>query len=310
MAIKYLKGIYGIESIKTTRPRGFEFPLGLRLVGSTATTANSADSVTPQTFDVFIVAGGNGSSRYGNPPDGNTTGPRCSGGGGAGGVRLFSANNFNTLPEYQNLCSISATSENFIPIIVGGSGSASCFSNIENTAGGRGGAGGSVDYGASGRSGYTGGSGGGGGLAWSPAPTATSGAGGAGTAGQGCGGQPAGGPGGSATAACSTTGGLTTSFTGESIRFGDGGQGGSPACLSGAANRGNGGQGGPSVGRPAPSFNSTGGSGIVAVRYRNPAAPTTPLATGGNCVCCTGGCIIHVFCSSGFLNLESQFSIN
>jgi hypothetical protein len=27
-------------------------------------------------------------------------------------------------------------------------------------------------------------------------------------------------------------------------------------------------------------------------------------------VCCTGGCIIHIFNSSGFLNVESQFNIN
>jgi hypothetical protein len=57
------------------------------------------------------------------------------------------------------------------------------------------------------------------------------------------------------------------------------------------------------VGRP-------GGSGIVALRYRNPASPTTALASGGDCVCCTGGCIIHIFNSSGFFNVATQFSIN
>jgi hypothetical protein len=34
------------------------------------------------------------------------------------------------------------------------------------------------------------------------------------------------------------------------------------------------------------------------------------LATGGNTVCCTGDCIIHIFCSSGFLNVNTSFSIN
>jgi hypothetical protein len=55
---------------------------------------------------------------------------------------------------------------------------------------------------------------------------------------------------------------------------------------------------------------AAGGSGIIAVRYRNPAAPTIPLASGGNCVCCTGGCIIHIFNSSGFMNLTSSIDIN
>jgi hypothetical protein len=75
------------------------------------------------------------------------------------------------------------------------------------------------------------------------------------------------------------------------------------------ANRGNGGGGACSLTgdfRPG----TAGGSGIVAIRYRNPAAPTTPIAVGGDCVCCTGECIIHIFNSSGFLNVATEFSIN
>jgi hypothetical protein len=312
MAIKYLRGQSGLPTVpvKTTRPTGFKFPVGLNFSSSSA-TANGASTATAETFDVLVVAGG-GSGGGPSAPFGH------SGGGGAGGVRLLSSNSFTEVTEYRNPSSISGTT-NFIPVIVGGSGTNSCFGSSFITC--RGGVGGTGGYGPTAAG--PGGSGGGG-AKQGPTPGApvyfnNPLPGGDGIAGQGCCGTPGapgvacGGAGGAAT--CSLTApnicncnGLTTSITGTSVRYGDGGNGSPTPCngIAGTANRGNGGNG------SAPGVNSggAGGSGIVAIRYRNPAAPTTPLVTGGNTVCCTGGCIIHIFTSSGFLNVNSVFSIN
>lgn len=316
MAIKYLRGIYGKDQVKTTRPVGFKFPVGLNFSSASA-AANGASTTTTETFDVLVVAGG-GVGGGPNHPFGH------GGGGGAGGIRLLSSNSFTELTEYRNPSFISGTS-NFIPVVVGGSATNSCFGSSFITC--RGGAGGRGGYVADeDKPGAPGGSGGGG-TKQGPVPGAPAQfndgyCGGNGIIGQGCCGTPAapglacGGSGGAAT--CSLTApnicncnGLTTSITGVSVRYGDGGNGGPTPCngIAGTANRGNGGNAGPSppqVSGPG----GLGGSGIVAVRYRNPVAPTTPIATGGDCICCTGGCIIHIFNSSGFLNVNTTFSIN
>jgi hypothetical protein len=310
MAIKYLRSQFGLPTVpvKTTRPTGFKFPLGLK-INSDTDLANSSTTATIGTFDVFVVGGG-GSA-------GGSFGTYFGGGGGGGGVRLFSANSFSEVAENKNPNFITGTT-NFIPVVVGGSGGNSCFGSAFIACRGGGGGRLGVDVGNGGGNGGTGGSGGGGG--WR-CTYGGAGVGGAGIVGQGCcgtagtPGPSAGqtGSGGSATCSCTAPAlcnrnGLTTSFTGTPIRYSDGGDG-SPSPLNGcagAANRGIGGNGtSPFVLGPG-----AGGSGIVAIRYQNPAAPTTPLATGGNCICCTGGCIIHIFTSSGFLNVNTSFSIN
>jgi hypothetical protein len=312
MGIKYLKGLYTDTRPKTTRPNAVAYPIGLNVIGG-AVSANSANTTTSETFDVLIVAGGgNGGGRngFGDPfqPSGGG-----GGGGGAGGLRVFSANSFNELPQYKNPEATDGV-VNFIPVSVGGAGGSSSFGNISNTRGGFGGCGGPP--GAAGQPGQPGGSGGGGGGSWEANPGV--GVGGDGIAGQGCPGasrapHPQGpgrnlnGAAGGAALGTGTTSGLTTSITGTNIRYADGGPAGPGAAAD--ANRGNGG-GGVSNARGVVPVGGAGGSGIVAVRYRNPAAPTTPLATGGDCICCTGGCIIHIFGSSGFLNVTSDISIN
>jgi hypothetical protein len=301
MGIKYLKGIYSETKPKTTRPKGLDFPLGLQ-VSSVLGTANSANSTAQQTFDLLLVAGGgSGGNRQFTPPDGRGG---QGGGGGAGGVRIFSGNNFSELSQFGNPNNIFGTT-NFIPVGVGGGGGSSNFGSIFNSGGGTGGVGrprgpGPANPGPGGPGG-PGGSGGGageGGPVYSP----INGTAGTGIDGQGCNGS--GRTGGSAIG----PGAITTSITGTAIAFGQGGSAGPQA--TGTANRGNGGGGANRSYGPAGSvYLDNGGSGIVAIRYRNPAAPTTPLATGGDCVCCTGGCIIHIFNSSGFLNVQTNFSI-
>jgi hypothetical protein len=296
MAIKYFRSLRTIEKPRNTRPVGMRFPIGLD-IDSPLQQANSATITTQQTFDSLIVAGGgNGGRRV---PAYNAN-PQNGGGGGAGGVRVFSANNFSELSEFKNAANFIGTC-NVIPVLVGSGGTNSCFGNgFVNCRGGAGGNGGWNSQPGGGYSGSPGGSGGSRGAGIGAA------VGGNGIAEQGCpGSNIAAGIGGSATAPASTTGGLTTSFTGTSVTYGNGGAGAS-AATPGAANRGNGGNGANSIGQ----YGGGGGSGVVAIRYRNPAAPTTPLAQGGNCICCTGGCIIHIFNSSGTLNIDSAFSIN
>jgi len=302
MGIKYLKGIYGDTKPKTTRPEGLKFPIGLKVTSPTA-SANSANTTTSETFDVLLVAGGGtgGGARVSPLPWGASNG----GGAGAGGLRIFSANSFTDLTGYLSPLSTDPSGVNFIPVTVGGGGGSSAFGGTTNSTGGTGGCGGqrNPESPSAGQPGFPGSSGGGGGIGQ------TNGGGGTGIFGQGCNGGTAGG---SALANNSTTGGLTTAITGSNIRYADGG--GPGAGNVGTANRGNGGGGGPRGGgptQPAPALlGGSGGSGIVALRYRNPASPTTALASGGDCVCCTGGCIIHIFNSSGFFNVATQFSIN
>jgi len=294
MAIKFLRGLYRITDLRNTRPAGFRFPIGLK-IDSPTDLANGSSTVTQGTFDVLLVAGGGGGGA--RQPLVAPVGSAEGGGGGGGGIRLLSSNAFTELTSYKNPTFIDSTT-NFIPVIVGGN---SCFSQLCANAGGGGGPGGSGQpnyLAARSQPGGCGGSGGGGG-----GPRRIPGNG---IPGQGFPGGPDG-QGGSAQGAGAGSG-LSTSFTGESISFSNGatrGQG-----QPGQVNRGNGGRGGSTPGPQGGSMpGGSGGSGLVAIRYRNPAAPTTPLASGGT-ICCTGGCIIHVFCSSGFLNVNSNFSLN
>jgi hypothetical protein len=148
MAIKFLRGIYKADQLKTTRPVGFKFPLGLKL-SNTLETANSSTTATIGTFDILVVGGG-GSSGIG--------GPGQSGGGGGGGVRFFTANSFSEMPEFKNPTFITGTT-NFIPVVVGGTAGRSCLSSAFIACGG--GTGGSGQWGSN--NGEVGGSGGGGG---------------------------------------------------------------------------------------------------------------------------------------------------
>jgi len=306
MGIRYLKGIYNQQQVQTTRPKGFEFPIGLAIT-SPLQGANSANSETTQTFDLMVIGGGGAGAdtNTGGPEDGNY---RQGGGGGGGGIKIVSGNNWTDMLEYKNPVSIDQTT-NFMRVVVGGAGSPSCF-GVNNCVSG-GGSGGPENS-----PGNPGGSGGGAGARFQPL---LGGPGGCGIFGQGCDGQPkgvetgpnrVGGVGGSAIANGSTTG-ITSTITGACCTYAGGGSfspGSSPGP-AGATNRGFGGNTGwqqASGTKPG----GAGGSGIVAIRYRNPAAPTTPLATGGNTVCCTGGCIIHIFTSSGFLNVATTFDIN
>jgi len=297
MGIRYLKGIYNQQQTISTRPRGFEFPVGLNIT-SPLTGANSANSGTTQTYDLLMTGGGGGGGTGCSGPESPF---RSGGGGGGGGIKIVSGNNWNELTEFKNPVFIDQTT-NFIPVIIGGASSSTCFGTNNCVAGG--GSGGSLN--GPGGSGASGGGGGGTNIAGTPT-------GGCGCFGQGCNGgsgganppsSPAGGgTGGSACANASTTG-ITSTITGTAVVYAGGGPGccGGNGC-PGTANRGNGGSGGVNAG-------GSGGSGIVAIRYCNPAAPTTPLATGGSTICCTGGCIIHVFTSSGFLNVATTFDIN
>jgi hypothetical protein len=96
--------------------------------------------------------------------------------------------------------------------------------------------------------------------------------------------------------------GITTSFTGAPVQYSCGG-----GAICGTKIIGGG--GGSPTGDPQ-RVGDSGSAGIVAIRYCNPAAPTTPLLSGGNCVCCTGGCIIHIFTATGFICSTVNYPVN
>jgi hypothetical protein len=305
MAIKYLKGNViantSIGQIKSFRPNGFDFPRGLKL------------DIPVQTVDVFLVAGGGGGvgQRSYPGPEGGT----CRGGaGGGGGFRLLTGNNFADIVNTESF-SFAGGACLCIPVAVGaggggicitvggaGQGGTSCFTPLLQATGG--GGGGAICVGFASIPGRPGGSGGGG---------SRGGTGGLGIAGQGCNGgasngNPGGGSGGSACATGASNGpfaptpGISNSFTGAPVMYScGGGNTQTPADQKGG--------GGGSAVDPS-NFGGPGAAGQVAIRYCNPAAPTTPLLSGGNTVCCTGGCIIHVFTSSGFLCTPVSFPIN
>jgi len=302
MAIKYLKGVRGIgtQTLTTTRPTGFKFPIGIKNTGVIGgPSINSAVCATTSTIDMLIVGGG---GRGGYRPQQTNGGG--GGGGGAGGFRLITANTFTDSPAFSNTAFIVGDLQTF-PIVVGSDNSESrAFGLYVSPTGGQGGTGGYSP-------GSPGASGGGGGsqLIINPSPIRY---GGSGVAGLGCNGGNGGKgttQGGAGGGAGGNAPGLTpgsgtgTSFTGAPVTFSAGGP---PIRSDGPANSGNGGGGGNNFSQPG----GAGGSGIVAVRYVNNQAPTTPLFSGGDCVCCTGGCIIHIFCSSGFINIGAAFSIN
>lgn len=271
MGIKYLRGVFGgtEKSVKTSRPEGFKFP-----VGNFSTDNNSAfDTVS---IDILAVGGGGSGGSIWNPPE-------TPGSGGAGGFRLLSA---NSIDEFATV----APEGNYrVPILVGSGagghsspGGSSCIGCLVSCGGGGGGWQ---------NPGGNGGSGGGGG--WGC---------GCGIAGQGCDGCGGGGgtgPAGGGAFAKGCTTGITTSFTGSSRTFSNGGP--NTNNKSNATNCGGGG-GNNRVGPIGDHPSGAGAPGLVAIRYCNNLSATTPLACGGNTVCCTGGCIIHIFTSGGFLN--------
>lgn len=307
MGLRYLKGIYNQQQVLSTRPRGFEFPVGLNIT-SPLSSGNSANSGTTQTYDL-LMSGGGGGGGFGNGYPESAF--RGGGGGGAGGIRIVSGNNWTDFTEFKNPTSIDQTT-NFIPVVIGSGGgnhspgSLTCIGTTNCVGGG--------GFGGQGQNpGGSGASGGGAGGACGAASQ-----GGTGILGQGCNGgtqggnpsnSPVGGSNGGSACANASTSGITSTITGTAVAYSSGGAytGGNPGTNA-TANRGNGGGGGGNPGY-GPHQGGNGGSGIVAIRYRNPAAPTTPLATGGT-ICCTGDCIIHVFTSSGFLNVATTFAIN
>lgn len=314
MAIKFLKGVRGIgtDSYPTTRPVGHKFPVGIVLSGTAADAANSATTANVGTFDVLIVAGGGAG--------GGDSGGGRSGTGGAGGLRLLSANTFTSLPAYKSPPSIDGDQQKLCIIIgaggspnlgdVGNRGGNSCFDILTTLGGG----GGSSNIGSNGQPGGSGGSGGPGQAQGGPEgpPFIAAGTVGSGLAGQGCpGGQGSRARGGSYPGPAGSAA-FNSSFTGTAVDYACGGVNGPPAPnVGGTPGPANSGIGGGSAPPGTGTTNgASGGSGIVAVRYRNPAAPTTPLMSGGTCTVCTGGCIIHVFNASGLLNTTAQFSIN
>lgn len=268
MGIKYLRGIYGgtEKSVKTSRPEGFKFPTG----NFTAENAAGFNSVS---IDILAVGGGGSGGPIWNPPE-------TPGGAGAGGFRLTSA---NSVSEF---ASVAPEGNYRVPVIVGsgaggasGSGGPSCFGTLVACGGG---GGGGQSQGGDGGSG--------GGAGWGA---------GTGIAGQGFPGGSSGPGVGGGAFACACTCGVTSSLTGASVTYSTGG------CNNGAkvnATNCGGGGGNNRVGPQGSHPAGAGAPGIVAIRYCNPSATTTPLACGGNTVCCTGGCIIHVFTSGGFLN--------
>lgn len=288
MGIKYLRGniVGGTEfPVTNFRPPNFDYPRGL------------ATKTPLSTFDALIVGGGGG---------GGNGQPRQGGSGGGGGFRLITGNTFTEAVEGSSF-SFAGGACACIPVVVGGGGAggyagpggASSFGGSAFCSIG-GGCGTGRNYGFNPPSGGPGGSGGGGG---------SGGPGGTGIAGQGCNGgcSPGPGTGGGGGSACLTgcnnatsRPGITTSFTGAPVEYSCGGGGTTPNTIIG----GGGGQG------PNPGSGVAGSAGIVAIRYCNPVAPTTPIVNGGNCVCCTGGCILHIFTASGFLCTDVSRPIN
>lgn len=303
MSIKFLNldKTLPVEKIRSTRPTGYKYPIGLHqfLSGSNAATNTTGGTqtidgdnavhtfTTSGTFipsftsniEYLVVAGGGGGS----------FGTNQGGGGGAGGL-LYGSN-------FPVTASLSVT------VIIGAGGASSAngvnssigyvTANVETRGGGAGGTS------APGRSG---GSGGGGGLT-----RPGSFAGGAGTSGQGNpggssahidnqysgsgGGGGAGGPGQNSNLNLGGAGGvgLNYSISGSSVGYagGGGGGGGSGNPLN-ARQIPFGGGGNPNGGNPAAGFNAgvanrggggagrveggpaeqAGGSGVVIVRYQ------------------------------------------
>jgi hypothetical protein len=226
------------------------------------------ESVNTLSIDYMVVAGGGNSnpSAPGNPQGFNT------GGGGAGGVLIGSANQASVLttasPGY------ACASFYCVPVTIGAAASVSCLATFVTCGGGQG----AQSYIGNGT---PGGSGGGG----KPGNQYGTNSFGSGVAGQG---QPGteDNSGGGFSAANGT--GYTTSISGTSATFAAGGVTG--GNNPGATNTGNG-----AGGRSAPGGGGfSGGSGIVIVR-----APVGICAVGGNACCDAAGNRSYIFNSAG-----------
>ena len=267
--------------------------------------------------EVLVVAGGGGGGYY-----------AAGAGGGGGGV------SYNPNYPITSTSAITVTVGNggaggiYSPATISTNGQNSVFGNITSIGGGRGGEGWAGVAGGSGGSG-----GGGGGFDGSAGTSYISGGSGtsgqgfnggrgkgiSGNRGAGGGGGGAGGPGGDASNIGSGNGGkgLPFNISGVMRYYGGGGGGGdyggatggfggiggggtrsgsnssSQVATPGAPNSGGGGGGSRSA--TSDSWNgSSGGSGIVIVRYPGP-----QKATGGNTITSSGGYTIHTFTSSG-----------
>jgi uncharacterized protein (TIGR02145 family) len=267
----------------------------------TFTSTGAFTSPASGNVEVLVVAGGGGSGTNG-------------GGGGGGGGVVYNA-------------SLAVSNQSYTVTVGSGglgtannsqSGGNSSFSSITAVGGG---GGGSRDSDTAGK---TGGSGGGGGGAGSNTTggSGTAGQGNAGAGGYGAGGTAAGGGGGGCggvgSAGASSVGGnggvgCAYSISGMSTYYGGGGGGGLVDTYSGTGGVGGLGGGGtalstgnagtgtsigiPNTGGGAGGNESTGGSGIVIIRYpiatltnmASPATSTSGWQTSGNCV--SGKCL-------------------
>jgi hypothetical protein len=228
---------------------------------------SSISSEAPENIVSYLVVAGGGN---GGAVDSNNGG----GGGGGGGFREiknpltpYTASPLDGYPSSPNRVTITASP---FPITVGGGGTNnSVFSTITSAGGGtqsaNGGSGGGGSPVSSAGSGNTpptsppqGNNGGAGGPVSPPFPQRSGGGGGG-----------AGGAGGAGSAGTGGTPGpsVSTSITGSSTAYAQGGQGANGNTSSGpdigTANTGNG-----NGGRANPGVTRTGGSGIVIIRYK------------------------------------------
>jgi len=234
------------------------------------------ETVNTLAIDYMVVAGGGNSngSAPGNPQGFNT------GGGGAGGVLIGSANQASVLttasPGY------ACAAFYCVPITIGGAAGVSCLATFVACGGGQG----AASYIGNGT---PGGSGGGG----KPGNQYGNNGGGTGVAGQGQPGQEDNSGGGFSS--CNGTG-FTTNISGASATYATGGVTG--GNCTGATNTGNG-----AGGRSAPGGGGfSGGSGIVIVR-----APSAICAVGGNACCDASGNRSFIFNSAGAICFCGSF---
>ena len=252
--------LYGVAKLGTT-PAIVPYATGGDTIMTDGTywyhTFLSSGTFTPAkalSCDYLVVAGGGGSGG----------GVTWNAGGGAGGLRstVTATGGGGSLESKLSL----GTSAYTVTVGAGGAGgsdgSNSVFSTITSTGGGAGG------QSATGIDsvGHSGGSGGGGSANGYAGGAGTTNQGYAGGAGSGANNGGGGGAGSVGTAASGATpgvggNGVAVAITGSSVTYAAGGAGGNTAS-NGTANTGNGAVGGGSASSP-----TTGGSGIVIVRY-------------------------------------------
>jgi len=301
------------------RPAGYNYPIGLN--GLITTTSNTV-------VDYLVVAGGGSGGEY------------IGGGGGAGGFRTASGYSVATTTNYTIVVGAGGANGSTSGVL-GSNGSNSGIHNtstsIWSTGGGRGGGfPGSAQYRAG-----DGGSGGAG-RSWPPGSPFFIEANqrGVGTPGEGNnggiggvspgglvlagGGGGAGGAGGAASGSTSGSGGpgLTSSLSGSPGTYSAGGGGGAEGPASagngtpgvsgnGTPNNTTGGSGGTNTGGggggtglvpPYVNVGSSGGKGIVIIRY----AGSTQQATGGT-ISTPSNYVVHTFTGDGTFATNSDF---